>query len=74
MAGFPHSEICGSKPTRGSPQLIAACHAEGKLTWIGENWHIVAQNNTLTKIVVGLIVFLPAYGVLLAYLQKRVAK
>jgi uncharacterized integral membrane protein (TIGR00697 family) len=48
--------------------------AEGKLTWIGENWHIVAQNNTLTKIVVGLIVFLPAYGVLLAYLQKRVAK
>ena len=48
--------------------------AEGKLTWIGENWHIVAQNNTLTKIVVGLIVFLPAYGVLLAYLQKRIAK
>jgi len=47
--------------------------AEGKLTWIGENWHIVAQNNTLTKIVVGLIVFLPAYGVLLAYLKNRVA-
>jgi len=48
--------------------------AEGKLTWIGENWHIVAQNNTLTKIVVGLIVFLPAYGVLLAYLKNRVSK
>ena len=47
--------------------------AEGNLTWIGENWHIVAQNNTLTKIVVGLIVFLPAYGVLLAYLKNRVA-
>jgi uncharacterized PurR-regulated membrane protein YhhQ (DUF165 family) len=47
--------------------------AEGNLTWIGENWHIVAQNNTLTKIVVGLIVFLPAYGVLLAYLKKKVA-
>jgi uncharacterized PurR-regulated membrane protein YhhQ (DUF165 family) len=46
--------------------------AEGKLTWIGENWHIVAQNNTLTKIVVGLIVFLPAYGVLLSYLKKRI--
>ena len=48
--------------------------AEGKLTWIGENWHIVAQNNTLTKIVVGLIVFLPAYGVLLSYLKNRVKK
>jgi uncharacterized PurR-regulated membrane protein YhhQ (DUF165 family) len=46
--------------------------AEGNLTWIGENWHIVAQNNTLTKIVVGLIVFLPAYGVLLSYLKKKV--
>jgi uncharacterized integral membrane protein (TIGR00697 family) len=47
--------------------------AEGKLTWIGANWHIVAQNNTLTKIVVGLIVFLPAYGILLAYLRKKIA-
>ena len=45
--------------------------AEGKLTWIGENWHIVAQNNTLTKIVVGLIVFLPAYGILLNYLKGK---
>jgi queuosine precursor transporter len=41
----------------------------GKLSWIGANWHIVAQNNTLTKIVVGLIVFLPAYGILLNRLQ-----
>jgi hypothetical protein len=24
--GFPHSEIPGSKPTCGSPRLIAACH------------------------------------------------
>ena len=46
--------------------------ATGKLTWIGENWHVVAQNNTLTKIVVGLIVFLPAYGVLLKYLRNKV--
>jgi len=43
--------------------------AEGNLSWIGANWHIVAQNNTLTKIVVGLIVFLPAYGILLNRLQ-----
>ena len=26
LVGFPHSEICGSKPICGSPQLIAACH------------------------------------------------
>ena len=25
-AGFPHSEICGSKAICASPQLIAACH------------------------------------------------
>ena len=25
-AGFPHSEISGSKPMCGSPKLIAACH------------------------------------------------
>ena len=25
-AGFPHSEIPGSKPMCGSPRLIAACH------------------------------------------------
>lgn len=36
--------------------------------WVAD----VAFNNTLTKIVVGLVVFLPAYGVLLNYLQKRV--
>jgi uncharacterized integral membrane protein (TIGR00697 family) len=49
--------------------FAGATDAEGNLTWIGENWHIVAQNNTLTKIVVGLIVFLPAYGILLNRLQ-----
>ena len=26
LVGFPHSEICGSKPICGYPQLIAACH------------------------------------------------
>jgi len=33
--------------------------------------HGVAFNNTLTKIVVGLIVFLPAYGLLLASLRNK---
>ena len=35
--------------------------------WVGP----VAFNNTLTKIVVGLIVFLPAYGLLLRYLRTK---
>ena len=26
LAGFPHSEICGSQDACSSPQLIAACH------------------------------------------------
>ena len=47
--------------------------AEGNMSWIGANWHIVAQNNTLTKIVVGLIVFLPAYGILLRYLNGKLS-
>jgi uncharacterized PurR-regulated membrane protein YhhQ (DUF165 family) len=36
--------------------------------WVAD----VAFNNTLTKIVVGLIVFLPAYGVLLRWMQSKV--
>ena len=30
-AGFPHSEIPGSKPMCGSPRLIAACHVLHRL-------------------------------------------
>ena len=30
-AGFPHSEILGSKPACGSPRLIAACHVLHRL-------------------------------------------
>ena len=37
--------------------------------WVAD----VAFNNTLTKIVIGLIVFLPAYGILLNYLKSKVA-
>jgi uncharacterized PurR-regulated membrane protein YhhQ (DUF165 family) len=36
--------------------------------WVAD----VAFNNTLTKIVIGLIVFLPAYGLLLRYLSSRI--
>jgi hypothetical protein len=30
--GLPHSEILGSKPARGSPRLIAACHVLHRLS------------------------------------------
>ncbi len=30
--GFPHSELHGSKPARGSPWLIAACHVLHRLS------------------------------------------
>ena len=30
-AGFPHSDIRGSKLTRSSPQLFAACHVLHRL-------------------------------------------
>ena len=29
--GLPHSEILGSKPARGSPRLVAACHVLHRL-------------------------------------------
>ena len=32
-AGFPHSEICGSKVTCTSPQLIAAYRVLHRLIW-----------------------------------------
>jgi len=33
--------------------------------------HAVAFNNTMVKIIVGQVVFVPAYGILLAYLEKK---
>lgn len=36
--------------------------------------HAVAFNNTLVKIIVGFAVFLPAYGMLLAYLQNKLKR
>jgi uncharacterized PurR-regulated membrane protein YhhQ (DUF165 family) len=38
---------------------------------MSKNWHIVATNNSISKIVVSLLVILPAYGILLNHIQKR---
>ena len=46
--------------------------AGGANEFMAANWHIVATNHIITKIAVSLAVILPAYGVLLSFLQKRV--
>lgn len=48
--------------------------AYGANQFMAANWHIVATNNSWTKILVSLLVILPSYGVLLSLLQKKVEK
>jgi uncharacterized PurR-regulated membrane protein YhhQ (DUF165 family) len=38
------------------------------------NWHIVATNNSISKVIVSLLVILPAYGLLLNHLQKKIVE
>jgi len=46
--------------------------AYGANEFMAANWHIVATNNSISKILVSLLVILPAYGMLLSYLQNKV--
>lgn len=48
--------------------------AYGANEFMAANWHIVATNNSISKIIVSLVVILPAYGVLLSHLQSKLAK
>ena len=41
--------------------------------YMAANWVEIAGSQTVLKIAVGLIIFLPAYGVLLNYLKRRLA-
>lgn len=45
--------------------------AYGANEFMANNWHIVATNNSISKVLVSLLVILPAYGVLLSWLQKK---
>jgi uncharacterized integral membrane protein (TIGR00697 family) len=45
--------------------------AGGENEFMAANWFTVATNQSITKIIVSLVVILPAYGVLLNYLQKK---
>jgi hypothetical protein len=47
--------------------------AGGENEFMAANWFTVATNNSISKIIVSLVVILPAYGVLLSYLQKKFA-
>ncbi len=47
--------------------------AYGANEFMAANWHIVATNNSISKILVSLLVILPAYGVLLNHLQKKIS-
>jgi uncharacterized PurR-regulated membrane protein YhhQ (DUF165 family) len=48
--------------------------AGGQNKFMAENWHIVATNNSISKVIVSLVVILPLYGVLLNYLANKVNK
>jgi uncharacterized PurR-regulated membrane protein YhhQ (DUF165 family) len=41
--------------------------------YMAAHWSEIALSQSILKIVVGFIIFLPAYGLLLNYLKKRVA-
>lgn len=44
---------------------------QGANEFMAANWHIVATNNSISKIIVSLCVILPAYGLLLNWLQNK---
>ena len=44
----------------------------GANEFMAANWHIVATNHIVIKVCVGLLVVVPAYGVLLNYLQRKI--
>lgn len=45
---------------------------KGANEFMAANWHIVATNHIIIKVLVGLLVVVPAYGVLLSYLQRKI--
>ena len=46
--------------------------AYGANEFMAANWHIVATNNSISKVIVSLLVILPAYGLLLNHLQHKI--
>ena len=48
--------------------------AYGANEFMAANWHVVATNNSISKVIVSLLVILPAYGVLLNHLQGKMVE
>lgn len=46
--------------------------AGGDDAFMAANWSTVAFNQTISKMLVGLIVFLPVYGLVLNYIQRKI--
>ena len=42
--------------------------------YMSNNWFEIATNQLIIKIIIGLILFLPIYGIILNYLKKRIIK
>jgi uncharacterized PurR-regulated membrane protein YhhQ (DUF165 family) len=51
--------------------FFGVAFAGGADEFMSKNWHIVATNNSISKILISLLVILPAYGILLNKLQKK---
>lgn len=51
--------------------FFGVAFAGGADEFMRNNWHVVATNNSISKIVVSLLVILPAYGILLNHLQNK---
>jgi hypothetical protein len=54
--------------------FFGVAFAGGADEFMRNNWHIVATNNSISKVIVSLLVILPAYGILLSHLQKKIGK
>lgn len=54
--------------------FFGVAFAGGADEFMRNNWHIVATNNSISKVIVSLLVILPAYGILLNHLQKKLGK
>ena len=54
--------------------FFAAAFYQSTNAFMAENWPVVATNGIISKIIIGTIVILPAYGLLLDWLLKRMRR
>lgn len=54
--------------------FFGAAFWQGADEFMRNNWHIVATNHIVVKMLVSLLVILPIYGVVLGYIMRRINK